>query len=343
MREFPIISAVLVSGVCLLIPPAANGQDAGTTVPAIPTADAGSPPLTPTQPALPAVDPALPPTETSPETAPPWTWQHQTQNREGTVTGQHERTASQDGNSYTYQHSVAKPSGSHTQLREYSQTEEGYRYLKEHRFYQPDGTLLRQNGTSVTGTDPYNYQRQMTHTFRDGRTMEKTFTRSYDGTTGTMERSFLGPNGQVQQFQRPWTPDDRVEVGDRNGNPVGVQPPQEALRPTGEQPDTSSPRMVDPSVTEKPAGEGSLLSWLNPFKKHDTKGAASPSESGRRSGFTIGSFGRGRDMDGVPPGQTRKGSGSINSSSTHSMKAKTKQTGPTARVTSPPGKGTKTR
>ena len=37
----------------------------------------------------------------------------------------------------------------------------------------PDGTLLREHERSVTGTDPYNYQRQHTVTLPDGRTVSQ--------------------------------------------------------------------------------------------------------------------------------------------------------------------------
>jgi hypothetical protein len=258
---------------------AAYGQDAGTTLPTLPTADTGTVPIDPT---LPVAEPA------PPQTVPPWSWQHQTQNQQGTVTNLRERTQAQDGSGYSYQHSVTRPSGSQTQLREYSQTEEGY-----------------------------NYQRQMTHTFRDGRTMENTVTRSYDGTAGSMERSFIGPNGQVHQFERSWTPDNYVEASPVV-DPSQLPTPQDLGLPTAGQ--------LDPLAPETAKSDKGFWSWLNPFKNRESKQTAGSSATAKRSGFTIGSFGRSRQLDTMPPGQTRKSSGLSSSSQMRTMK--TKQTGP---------------
>lgn len=329
MREFSITCAVLVTAVCTLISGIATGQEGETIPPTMPVAD---PVMVPLDPVPPPTDPVLPPAEpTAPETVPPWTWQHQTQNQQGTVNNLHERTGGPDGN-YSYQHSVTRPNGSHTQLREYSQTEEGYQYMHQHRFYQPDGTLLREHSSSLTGTDPYNYQRQMTHTFGDGRTMEQTFTRSYDGTTGTMERSFVGPNGQVRQFERPWAPDGLAGMETPQTDPATLPGPQEVGLPAAEQLGIVPPTIVDPlaPATTPKADEG-FLSWLNPFKKRGANasaGSAGSTATAKRSGFTIGSFGQSRQMGTLPPGQARKASGLSEPSQMRSMKADAKQIGP---------------
>ena len=350
MRTFLIALLLSAVAIGLTATGITFGQESDTTLPTLPTADTGTVPVNPTvsvtEPtALPPetevpLDPTLPPdhvppTEsTSPTPDPtPWTWQHQTQNQHGTVTNSHDWMRSQDGNNYSYQHSVTRPNGSHTQLREYSMTEEGYQLMRQQRFYKPDGTLLREHSMSVNGTDPYNYQRQMTHTFRDGRTMEKTFARSYDGTTGTMERSFIGPNGQVRQFERPWAPDDLANGEASTTDPIDVPVPQEPTLPTTDQAVVEMPTIVDPlAPTSEPTNE-SLLSRLNPFKKRSSKRSTGSSSTARRSGFTIGSFGRSRRMDAMSPGQTRKASGLTNASQVRSMKTKMKQTGPAAHAT----------
>lgn len=341
MRTSPATHLVWIAIIGLLVVNTVAAQDSGTTLPTLPTADTGTVPVdpvppptepTPTPPETPVpLDPTLPPAEPTPpvQEPAPWTLQHQTQNQQGTVTNLHERTRSQDGNAYSYQHTVTRPNGSHTQLRDYTLTEEGYQLMRQQRFYKPDGTLLREHGMSVTGSDPYNYQRQMTHTFGDGRTMEKSFTRSYDGTTGTMERSFIGPNGQVRQFERPWTPDDLVDTGTPIVAPVDSPSPQEAGLPTTEQLGTASPTVVDPlAPMTTPQAEEGFFSRLNPFKNRESKRSAGSSSTARRSGFTIGSFGRSRRMDTIPPGQARKASGLSNSSQMRSMKTKMNQTGP---------------
>ena len=312
-------------GLCLLLGGAA-AQDAGTTL--LPQADSGAiaPPAGSPLGALPLApepaDPApLPPPAGDlqpPAATPNWTWQRQTQNQQGSVTNLHERVENQDDGSFRYQHSVSRPNGSHTQLREYQQTEDGYSLLHQQRFYQPDGTVLREHAMSVTGTDPYNYQRQMTHTFRDGRTMEKTITRSYDGETGTISQTFNGPNGQVRQLQRPWTPDDPATAGQGLLASDPLPTPQQAGLPTREQLARSPAASAD---------EGGFWSRLNPFKKGHAKQTAN-SPTPKRSGFTVGSFGRSQGA-ATAPGQVRKTAGE---SPTHAsqLATKTRQTGPPA-------------
>ena len=325
MRTFHNRRFILVVAVCLLPPGVLYSQDVGTTPPALPSADTGTLPVEPT---MPIAEPTpLSADPVPPETAPPWTWQHQTQNQNGTVTNLHEQTRSQDGNAYSYQHSVTRPNGSHTQLREYSQTDEGYQLMQQQRFYKPDGTLLREHGATVTGTDPYNYQRQMTHTFRDGRTMENTVTRSYDGTTGTMTRSFLGPNGQVHQFERPWTPDEFVEAAP-TADPTQLPTPEQVGLPTAGPTPTVPPQITDPHTPETAKPEKGFFSWLNPFQNRESKQTAGSSATAKRSGFTIGSFGSSRQLDTMPPGQARKASGLSDSPQMRSMK--TRQSGPPA-------------
>ncbi|MHB8897606.1 MAG: hypothetical protein ACYC6Y_02545 [Thermoguttaceae bacterium] len=211
----------------------------------------------------------------------------------------------------------------------------------QHQTQNQSGTVSNQQTRTVSrDAAGYDYQRQMTHTFRDGRTMEKTFTRTYDGTTGTMERSFVGPNGQVQHFQRPWTPDDSPDttaVTPDGGNPIA---PLDAGTPGGDPVGMETASISDAQAPAEPAGEGGLWGWLNPFKKRPAKSPAEVSDTGKRGGFTIGSFGRSRGLETLPPGQARKASGSPGSSQGHSMKPSLKPIGPPTHVTAGvPGKG----
>ena len=318
-----LLSAI---GLGLLLGGTAAAQDAGTTP--LPQTDSnamapaaasplGALPLE-LQPADLAPLPSPAGDLQTPVAAPAWTWQRQTQNPQGSVTNLHERVENQDGGSFRYQHAVSRPNGSHTQLREYQRTEDGYSLLQQQSFYRPDGTLLREHAMSVTGTDPYNYQRQMTHTFRDGRTMEKTFTRSYDGEAGTIAQTFVGPNGQVRHLERPWAPDDPATAGQGLLAPDPLPTPERAGLPTREQLATSPAARAD---------EGGFWSRLNPFKKRHAKQTAN-SPAPKRSGFTVGSFGRSQDST-IPPGLARKTAGE---SPTHVRRsaAKTRQTGPPA-------------
>jgi hypothetical protein len=210
--------------------------------------------------------------------------------------------------SNTYQRSWTNPQGQHTQLYERSVTDNGYSIHREQTWTNPDGTPLRQHDTTITETDPYNFQREKVITLRDGRTIEHGYTQSWDGTTRQRERTFSGPNGQTHNFQQSWTvPSD------------GSQPTPPPATPT------------EPGVPEQPASqpvadlsemagatEGSLetnrttLQKLNPFaSKTTTTDGSKPSRSRmtRPSGFTLGASARGtaradtRELTKRQPGQ----------------------------------------
>jgi hypothetical protein len=210
--------------------------------------------------------------------------------------------------SNTYQRSWTNPQGQHTQLYERSVTDNGYSIHREQTWTNPDGTPLRQHETTITRTDPYNFQREKMVTLRDGRTIEHGYTQSWDGTTRQRERTFSGPNGQTHNFQQSWTvPSD------------GSQPTPPPATPT------------EPGVPEQPASqpvadlsemagatEGSLetnrttLQKLNPFaSKTTTTDGSKPSRSRmtRPSGFTLGASARGtaradtRELTKRQPGQ----------------------------------------
>ena len=77
-----------------------------------------------------------------------------------------------------------------------TRTDDGYQLQREQTWTAPDGTVRKQHEMTFSGTDPYNYQRQKTITLPDGRTVTMEQTRTWDGTSGTMERTFTGPNGR---------------------------------------------------------------------------------------------------------------------------------------------------
>ena len=228
-----------------------------------------APPSTPDAgPAIPGVpDPGVA------DPAPTWQYQRTTTNRAGTVQNTHQHTSSGDPvqgtEQYQRQHVVTNPRGEMVQSWERLQSQEGYQYRRAHTFTAPDGTLLRQQEWNRTGTDPYNYTREHQHQLRDGRTIMHRQTRSWDGTAGTMEKSFAGPNGQTRQFQRPWAPDEQLSP----------EPGPIAPEPT--------------AATTTPAEQPKKNRWgwmekLNPFRKGGPLRPAKPSPR-RRAGFTIGS------------------------------------------------------
>lgn len=196
-------------------------------------------------------------------------------------------------------HSVTTGHGAMTQSRGWSQTDGTYSYTHQQTWTNPDGSLLRQHERSVTGTDPYNYQREQTITLRDGRTINHTQSRTWDGTTGTMERTFSGPNGQTRSMERPWSPEEFFETENTPAPTASDLPP----------PPEFSPAMApgSPSDAIDSDGKAKKPSWLskwNPFAKWGK--SSEPRAS--RSGFTVGSSQRGNSFS-APPGLAKKQAG----------------------------------
>lgn len=55
-------------------------------------------------------------------------------------------------------------------------------------------------------TEPYQYQTQRTHTLGDGRTVEHSYSQTWDGQTLQRKQEFSGPNGQnfTREHSRAW-------------------------------------------------------------------------------------------------------------------------------------------
>ena len=247
-----------------------------------PPADSGGP-------AVPGVEPTGPAIPGVSDTPTTWPQQRTTTNRAGTVLNTQRWAVAEDGSQYQREHEVTNPRGEMIQSWERAQNEEGYLYRRWQTSNAPDGTQLRQHERSLSETDPYNYTRQQQVQLRDGRTITHDQTRSWDGTTGTMERTFTGPNGQQRYFERPWTPDDPSS------------PPPGAVVP--------SPPPVGPPPVAEPK-QNKMRGWLeklNPFRKggplRPSKPASPPPPRG--SGFTIAP-GQHRGMDHVPQGLSKK-------------------------------------
>ena len=190
---------------------------------------------------------------------PRYEWNHSrtNANRAGSVNSTHQGYTSEDGNTYAHRHIVANPSGQMTQTRE--------------RTY--DGESYTQN-------------RERNRLFRDGRTMEMTQTRSWDAEsgTGTVSRSFLGPNGQSQGYERPWSPEGEMAGSQASFGPDGPKTLEAPQRP-----DRGIHNMWGLlGSTKKSKPKSSFWNKLNPFR-HKEKSMTGPEPSPRRSGFTLGS------------------------------------------------------
>jgi len=248
-----------------------------------------------TSPAIPGV----------PETPPTWTQQRTTMSHAGTVRNTHRQMNSEDGSQQLRQHVVTNPRGEMTQTWEQSEADDGFLYQRSHTFNAPDGTPLRQHEWSRAGTDPNNYTRQREVQLRDGRTILHSQTRSWDGVTGTMEKTFQGPNGQTRQIERPWAPDAEAfaEPGTTIAGPAPAELPALPPPPTV----AGGGAAAGPEAKPEKRKAWGWLEKLNPFRRNRSpQGATSgQSSSPRGSGFTLGSGGRGR-MGHVPPGLSKK-------------------------------------
>lgn len=212
------------------------------------------------------------PTEPMPQPT-PWTFQRQTQNQAGTVINSQQRLDAPEEGRYVREHMVTNPRGEMTQSYERFNTDEGYGFNRSQTWTAPDGTVMRQHQQSLSGTDPNNYTRQHMVTLPDGRVVSQTQVRTWDGTNGTMERSFVGPNGQTRETVRNWSPDGEV-------SPATL----EASRATQ---DSFAARSTQPT-TSAPAEKVSWWQRLNPFSKNGRETSAAAKTATPRGGFTIG-------------------------------------------------------
>jgi len=134
-------------------------------------------------------------------------------NQAGTVSSTHRYRSAEDGSQIYRQHIVTDPRREMVQSWERSVTDDGYTYRRQQVWTNPDGTPLRSHQWTTAGTDPNNYERSRTMVLRDGRTLSRTETRTWDGTKGTRERTMIDPNGQTRTFQRAWAPDGQAADG----------------------------------------------------------------------------------------------------------------------------------
>jgi hypothetical protein len=207
------------------------------------------------------------PLEQPPADAPfEWTYSRTNTNTAGNVSNTHQNYTSEDGNTYMRQHMVTNPSGQMTHTWE--RTRDG---------------------------DSYALSREKNRVFRDGRTMEMTRTYSWDAEsgTGTMSRTFEGPNGQSRSFDRPWSPDGELADVQPSFGPDGMgtlDGPRTLEAP--ERPERGMHNMWGLlGSTKKSKPDGNFWSKLNTFR-HNEMSMAGPKPSPRRSGFTLGSTAR---------------------------------------------------
>ncbi len=191
------------------------------------------------------------------------------------------------------EHTVTLPQGQMTQSWDRSVTEDGYSTRREQTWSGPDGTPIREHESTITGTDPLNFEREKTITLKDGRTIEHSTSQSWDGTTLERERTFTGPNGQTRTSEQTWT--RNPQTGDLERLPP-LSAPRAGVT-DGPPPPSAATPPISTSHPDKSTERGGILGKWNPFGKQPAQSEESGPSPRRPSGFTLGSSGR-----GIPPG-----------------------------------------
>lgn len=246
-------------------------------------------------------------TVTTTPVPPTWTYQQQEQNRRGTVINARRYYEAPEAGQQRFEHVVTNPRGEMVQTRERIRGEDGYQYRQTQTWTSPDGTLLRQHersrvagaidGTPGTGgvrPEPVPYANTRTHnmTLQDGRTIQQTQTRVWDGGTLTRERNFTGPNGQVQQWQRT-----RTHADDAQGPLSSVH--------------RSAMSNATAMAGRTPAAPAEKVRWwhkLNPFRKRSQ--TTTRTANTVRRGFTIGTSNHAARSSSISASERRATSGS---------------------------------
>jgi len=163
------------------------------------------------------------------------------------------------------------------------------------------GDPFRRQQSTMMRTGPGNYTRDMTVELPHDRTMRHTVTRTTDGNTRTMERTFAGPNGQTRNWQHTWT------VG--NGQPGDATVPDGT--PTLPPPMPQQPSSIT-SFLDTVFGGGETLRGPSARGLHHGRTMAG---ANRPSGFTMGAMsngrwgsstrGHGQGLSKQPPGHAR--------------------------------------
>lgn len=261
-RMFCVLTALAAVGCCLSAG-VLNAQDVVPLPPVEEPVDVGSgdldlppPPDSPDD--VDPLDPVDPPPMVDlPE---PWSRERTTTNAAGDVVNTH-RWYGEDGadySSWNREHTVTNPAGQHSQSWSYYRSDDGY-----------------------------NYERSRVITLRDGRTIEHTQVRTWDGETGSYRWTFVGPNGQTRERERAWAPDvDPADVPDLAGDQFGG---------SFDAPQVASTETLPAEPTSPVSGFFARI-----FGSSGKTTAQSRPAPINRPGFTIGS-GRG------PPGNELRG------------------------------------
>jgi len=187
------------------------------------------------------------------------------------------------------EYNVVNPRGEMTQSWDRTVTEDGFTIRREQTWTAADGTPLRQHESTVTGTDPLNFQRDRTITLKDGRTIEHTYSQSWDGTSLQRERTFTGPNGQTRTWEQtsPEKPPAKTWklFGDRSGAEADSGPPK--TRPSGFTLGSGGHGLWSPSANGsssrqpgQPDSSPSLLRRLRAQERHRTADRLPPNSHG---------------------------------------------------------------
>jgi len=238
-----------------------------------------------------------------------WDYERVITNSSGGVVNAHRRRLADDGSRRTREHSLTNSLGEMLQRWERLTTEDGHTYRHDQTWTDPEGNLLRQHQMTTIRNNPYNSQRQKSMTLPDGRTLNMTRTRTWDGETGSMERTFAGPNGQYRSIQRPWSPEHDPIDGQHTTATSRIRTRQSIGQPAG----GTQTSQGTSSLAERSQSKHGLFSRFNPFASKGTPSWGSNRRSSRPSGFTVGSAAGGpwgasrQGLARKQPGQSRSG------------------------------------
>lgn len=157
-------------------------------------------------------------------------------------------------------------------------------------------------------TEPYQYQTQRTHTLGDGRTVEHSYSQTWDGQTLQRTREFSGPNGQTFTREQSLAWDGERLPAEHPGKHLGWfksprQPEQAtAVSPMSRRPSgftvgsssRSSVRTSPPGLARSQPTPGGFA----PASSARMRGERSPTTATRRPDVPRGNGGMGHGRSG---------------------------------------------
>ena len=181
--------------------------------------------------------------------------------------------------------SFPHPHGEH--IQSWERGDDGQGPELHQQWMAPDGTTVRREHTLQFSRDEAgNYERYHRLTLPHNRYLEQTWT--YNAETGTLERTFHGPNGQT--WSRTQGEPAATAPGPASGE-FANRPPavREGMAPSA------------PHQERAGWGWGRFFREFNPFAKPSASSPQPSVRTGRPGGFTVGTGASARGIDRPTP------------------------------------------